>query len=242
MALASVQDVKRILRMHGDEEPRDSELRAALDAVESWADTHLNYVEDDGLHLETYWDVYEDATLHLPSPDVIVTKVKVFGYPSDEVVSRPESLKVHEGYDVTQNGRLILRPTLIFEPFEGAVASRRLTLYSRVEVYYTGSGVIPRALTEGIAFLAAGYWAHGPAALVGFTSKIASSSSGSGGGITGITSERIGDYSYKFGDGGSSSSRSGSGQGSSSGSSLPYLDQAAFFLQSYMRKSRVAVT
>ncbi len=214
MALASLADVKRVLRIPAAsvDTERDDRIRAALAAVESWADTRLWHISAEGEQLEVFWDIPEDATLHLAAPDVTVLKLKVYEYPSSAGVPlSPVELGMGHGYDLSDDGRVFLRPTLTVSPFEGASAQRRLRVYARVEVYYEGTGVIPRAVTEGIAFLAAGHYADGPRALKG------------------LTSEKIGDYSYNLG-----ALKSDSGEPS-------FVDRALFFLGPYMRKQRVAV-
>ena len=211
MALASLADVKRILRLTDDNPTRDAEIRAALDAVESWAESALWKISLPGAQCEVYWDIPEDATLFLPAADVTVTRVKVFEYPSSAGVPlSPIELGLGHGYDLDDDARLMLRPTLYYSPFEGAGGQRRLRTYSRVEVHYIGTGVVPRAVTEGIAFLAAGYWKDGFRAL------------------TGLTSERIGDYSYTLGE-------------IKPGESAPYVTQAMWFLRRFLRKQKVRV-
>lgn len=212
MAYASVADVKRILRIEAtDDDAVDARLRAALSAVEAWASHRLVRLSQAGDQVWVKFDVREDATLHLPADDLTVTKVKVFEYPSlSGVPLSPVELGLGRGFDLTDDGRLILRPTLGISPFEGATAQRALRTYSRVEVFYIGTGIVPADVTEGIAFLTAGYYTDGP--------KI----------LSGITSEKIGDYSYTR-------------AGNNPDSNPSYLDQALFFLTDYFRKGRVSV-
>lgn len=212
--LASLVDVKRILRIPATDvdTDRDAQLQGALDAVEAWASKRLAGISKEGAGIEVYWDVGEDATLRLPASDVTITTLKVYEYPSSNGVPlSPIQLGLGHGYEVTDGGDLILRPMLFVSPFEGATAWRRLRHYDRVEVHYIGTGVIPRAVTEGIAFLAAGYWKDGPRALLG------------------LTSEKIGDYSYTLGNTGGATGQP------------EYVAQALFFLNDYFRKARVSV-
>src|SRR5581483_6350629 len=178
--LASVDDVKRIRRIEASTDLTiEARLRAAREAVESMMMQRLWNMTGSGAQLEVFWDVPEDATLRMPAPDVTVTAVKAFEYPSSAGVPlSPIELGLGHGYDLTDNGDLILRPTLFVSPFEGASAQRRLRQYARVEVHYMGTGVVPEAVQEGIAFLAAGWYQDGPRAL------------------SGLTDEKIGDYSY----------------------------------------------
>jgi hypothetical protein len=211
--LASLADVKSVLNIPDSDTSRDARLRQCLAAVQSWVEPRLTKLTAAGQQCATYWDVPEDATLHLPANDVTVLKVRVFEYPSSYGVPlSPVELGLGHGYDLTDDGALFLRPTLSVSPFEGATAQRRLRQYVRVEVHYLGTGVVPRAVTEGIAFLTAGYFMDGPRALKG------------------ITSERIGDYSYTLG--GSVDEKTG----------LPsFVARAAWLLEDFMRKNRVQV-
>jgi len=215
-ALASVDDVNRILGYTtGDDAARDSKVRAELDAIESWADGALWKISAEGAQVETYFDVPEDGTLYLPANDITVVKVKIIPYAAGDdsffyIFVNSEAGNLN-GYDVTDDGRLILRPLRTVTPFEGVRADRLLRVYARVEVHYIGTGVIPRAVTEGIAFLTAGYHRFGP--------KI----------LEGMKAERIGDYSYTL------------ATGMPGEEALPYLEQARFFLGRFMRKQRVRV-
>jgi hypothetical protein len=127
----------------------------------------------------TKFDVSEDATIRLPSDDVTVTLLRVYEYPSSYGIPlSPIELGLGHGYDLTDDGCVILRPTLAFSPFEGATSQRRLRQYSRVEIHYIGTGEVPAAVTKGIAYLAAGW----------HTDELRS--------MQGLASERMGDYQY----------------------------------------------
>jgi hypothetical protein len=215
VALASLIDVKRVLRIPADsvDEERDAQLRVALAAVESLAESwSWKQLTAEGPQAIAYWDIREDATIHLPANDVVVTKVRVFEYPSSfGIPLSPIELGLGVGYDLTDDGKLIMRPSLQVSPFEGATASRVVRAYSRVEVHYIGTGVIPAAVTEGIAFLAAGFWSDGPRAL------------------RGLTSERIGDYSYTMGD-------------TADEAGMPsFIARAMWLLKPFLKRSRVQV-
>lgn len=213
--LASLDDVNRILGYTtGDDEARDSKIRAELAAVMSWADTALWKISVEGENEEVYFDVYEDATLYLPAGDLTVTKVKIVPYSAGDdsfyfVYVNSEAGNLG-GYDLDDDGRLMLRPQRTIQPFEGARGDRIMRTYSRVEVHYIGTGVVPRGVTEGIAFLTAGYHTYGPQALSNFKS------------------EKIGDYSYTLG-------------GLGVDEELPYMRQAYFFLKPFMRTMRARV-
>ena len=187
--LASLEDVNRVLNYEtGDDLVRDAKIRAELAAVLSWADTSLWNISAEGSNVEVYFDVGEDSTLYLPAGDLTVTKVKIVPYSAGDdsfyyVYVNSEAGNLG-GYDLDDKGNLILRPQRTVQPFEGARADRIMRTYSRVEVHYIGTGVVPRGVTEGIAFLTAGYHVYGPIALANFKS------------------EKIGDYSYTLGGSG----------------------------------------
>lgn len=214
MALASLADVNRILGYTtGDNTERDAKIRSNLAAVESWAEGALWKISAEGPNVEVYFDVFEDATLHLPAEDLTVTKVKIIPYIGNDsfyYIYVNSGSSTGAGYELDDQGRLMLRPMKTFEPFEGAHASRLLRTYDRVEVHYIGTGVVPKSVTEGIAFLTAGYTKYGPQALAN------------------VKSEKIGDYSYTLG-------------GSDPTEQLPYVTQANFFLRRFMRTQRVRV-
>lgn len=218
-SLASLDDVNRILGYTtGDDTTRDAKVRAELDAVESWAEGALWKISAEGSNVEVYFDVGDDATLYLPAGDLTVTKVKIIpnstgGDESFFWIYAQSLASSGQGYDLDDQGRLMLRPMRTFAPLEGAVASVYPRTYDRVEVHYEGTGVVPRAVTEGIAFLTAGYHRHGPQALQN------------------VKEEKIGDYSYKLGG-----ERGGAGD-----EQLPYMQQANFFLGRFLRKQRVRV-
>lgn len=217
MPFASVADVKRILNLTDEDAARDARLRAALSAVESWAEQQQWNISDSGAQVESFFDVAEDATLYIPK-DAIVTKVRVFSGSSPETARDLVLSTLSPGYELADGGKVILRPSLWVQPFEGAWASRFMRYHARVDVYYVGAGVVPKALTEGIAWLAAGYHTEGPTILLG------------------IVSEKIGDYSYTL--------RSGSsgGEAGKSSSDPAFVRNAQFWLHPFMRTSRVSVT
>lgn len=182
--LASLNDVKRALHIPLDDvnDDRDAELRVALDAVEGIFKERLEKLTQSGPQMLTFFDVPEDHALRLPSNDVTVTLLRVYEYPSSYGIPlSPIELGLGHGYDLTDDGQVILRPTLAFSPFEGATAQRRLRYYSRVEVHYIGTGEVPAAVTKGIAYLAAGW----------HTDELRS--------MQGLSMEKIGDYQYQLG-------------------------------------------
>jgi hypothetical protein len=202
-----------LLRTPQDSEDveRDANLRVALAVAESWVGPKLKDLGKRGDQVETFFDVSEDATLHLPADDCTVTKVKVFEYPSSGGVPlSPIELGFGHGYDLTDEGDVYLRPSLVVSPFEGASAGRSPRLYSRVEVFYTGTGEIPQNVTEGVAIIAAGLYTDTPRALGG------------------MKREKIGDYEYEL------QQRTGADE-------PEYVSRALWLLKPSMKTSRVSV-
>jgi hypothetical protein len=220
MAFASVDDVNRVLGFTtGDDPARDAQLRAKLSAVESWAVQQGWALSQRGAQVESYYDVVEDATLHLPVQDCVITKVTVFSSPFVESARDLILGTASPGYEILDEGTIALRPSLWIEPFDGAWASRFIRTHSRVDIHYIGTGIVPPAVTEGIAWLTAAYHVQG-----GAGSAL----------LQGITSEKIGDYSYTLG------SKTSSGSSSSAGPN--YAQEAMFWLKPFMRTSHVMVT
>ena len=215
MAYASVADVKRVLGLTDTDDARDAAIRASLHAVESWLDTQGLKLTSRGPQVHTFYDVPEDATLHLPASDVVVTKVTVYPTPYWDSARDLVLGTVSPGYELIGNGVVVLRPSLWVEPFAGAYAMRTLRVHSKVDVHFVGTGVIPHAVTEGVAWLAAGHWKTGPDVL------------------RDLKSEKIGDYTYTLGSGG----------GGDVGKDEPsFVTRARFFLDPFMVTSHVAVT
>lgn len=210
---ATLSDVKRVLNISEEsvDDERDAKIRASLLAMESWVAGKLDGLSDKGDQVAAFFDIAEDATIHMPASDITVTKVKVFEYPSAAGIALSAvELGFGHGYDLTDDGDVLLRPTLGVSPFEGAAASRVLRYYSRVEVFYEGTGVIPQHVTEGVAFLAAGYFEDAPRTLAG------------------LRSEKIGDYSYTRDTADESGEKS-------------YVAQGLWFLKPSMRQARLSV-
>lgn len=212
-SFASVDDVNRILGFTtGDDEARDAKLRAALEAVESVMEGKLRPFTT-GNAVAVHRDIPAGSSIGLPGPEVTVTAVRIDG-------------SFVEDYDVT-DGSVILRALWLWPysadgwsargdgpPIYGApLMGTPERVYRTVEIFYTGTSVIPKAVTEGIAFLAAGYHAHGPAILGG------------------LYSEKIGDYSYTR-----SAPRAQPGQ------APEYVETAMFFLKDFFKGARVSVT
>lgn len=210
MPLASLDDVKRILRVSNVDETRDAHLRAALAAVEDWIAPQLAGLTAEGQQVEVFFDVYEDATLHMPAKDATVLRVKVFYGPNtSESIPQSMEMSLGSGYNLDNEGRVMLRPNMFLQPFEGAVASRPLRMYNRVEVLYYSTGVVPPAVTEAVALLTAGYYQEGPQLL------------------NSIVREKIGDYEYW------------TNESTTANAPAPYVVRAMQLLNGRRRRNRV---
>jgi hypothetical protein len=135
-----------------------------------------------------------------------------------------------EDYDVTDSA-VILRPQTLWpnefagwqgdtwdgprldSAFDMPMLGYPERVYRMVEIFYTGTSVIPKAVTEGVAFLAAGYFKSGPSVLGG------------------MYSEKIGDYSYTR-----SAPRAQPGQ------EPEYVETGMRFLKDFLKSARVSVT
>lgn len=177
MALATVADVKRVLRLADDAEPRDTQLAEALAAIEAWAEPRLQNF-DSGASTESFYDIAEDATLAIP-PGVTVSQVSV-GMTVDEELVLDD---IDWEYD-SAAGRLMLRPNMHVVPFENVDATRFRRDWQHVRIDYTNSAGVPANVRDAIALLAAGYWRTGPQILAD------------------LNAEKIGDYSYSVSGGG----------------------------------------
>ncbi len=216
-SFASLDDVNRILTFTtGDDPARDAQLQAALEAVESAMTSRLrSFTTGDAVAI--HHDIPAGSTIGLPGPEVTVTAVRVQGSFTEDydvsgsaVILRPQTLWPNEfaGWqgDTWDGPRLDAA-------FDQPMLGYPERVYRTVEIFYTGTSVIPKAVTEGIAFATAGYWKHGPAILGG------------------LYSEKIGDYQYTR-----SAPRAQPGQ------APEYIETAMFFLKDYFKGARVSVT
>ena len=176
MALATLADVKRVLHITDVDEARDADITSCLVALSDWVKQVLRAEYDATSTVRTvkYYDVHEDAALAVPVAESAVNAVRVYLL-ADAVAS---ALTVNTNYEVKDGRTVRLRPPTTSTPFEGATAGRLFDTYARVEIDYTPPGTVPASVRDGVAMLAAGWWQSGP--------QLAS----------GVTSERIGDYSF----------------------------------------------
>ncbi len=216
-SFASLDDVNRILGFTtGDNPERDAKLKAELEAVESVLATKLvSFTNGDAVSI--HYDIPAGSTIGLPGPGVTVTAVRVQG-------------SFTEDYDVTDSA-VILRPVTLWpnefagwtsdswdgprvdSAFDMPMLGWPERIYRTVEIFYTGTAVVPKAVTEGTAFLTAGYHMSGPIALGGFFQ------------------EKIGDYSYTR-----HSPRD------VPGAAPQYVETAYMFLKPFFKGARVSVT
>lgn len=180
--LATINDVVRQLQkqLADYSTAQQLQLQAALDAADSHTKKLLRWDPSlNGSGTSKYYDVAETDELLLPSVGAIVSQVRAYYGTNSVGTMLPSTLPNGSGYELTDDGRLIrLRPVLLTSPFAGAEASRLLMRYDRVEVDYTAVASVPADIREAVSILAAGSYASGP--------RLAS----------GVTGERIGDYSY----------------------------------------------
>lgn len=83
MALATLNDVKRVLGINLADASHDIELQQALDAVEEWVQTRLRFQYNGTPQTRSYYTVRDDERLILPARNVTVTSVVVDGVPVD---------------------------------------------------------------------------------------------------------------------------------------------------------------
>lgn len=215
MALATVQDIKRVMLIEDSNQARDAQLAAALEAAESWflKRSRVQY-DASGVQTATFFDINEDAAIHLPVEGATIEEVRIEGYAT--TVDQWTYDGEHE---------IRLRPYLLVEPFEGAVGRRFLRVLQKVEVDFTATSNVPAAVRDGVARLAGWAWATGPRQ--GATS----------GTVTGaIKSENLGGYSYTL------ETASQIAGGSMSGKKDDPLGDALVLLRPFLRKPRVSVT
>lgn len=183
MALASVADVQRELGVASLTAAEQADIEKYLETAEEYAAKILRTSYDAPATPTTRfeYDVAEDAQLDVPPNSTSVT-VQTYLYAD----SNPLTLTVNEDYSFDSGrGELRLRPSLVFEIFEGASASRLLRRYEVVKLTYTPpTPSVPAPVRDGVALLAASLFKQAPQA--------------SGG----LQSESLGDYSYSLASGG----------------------------------------
>jgi hypothetical protein len=177
MALATVDDVKRWLK---DPSIEDEDLAPWLEVAEEKVRdiTGRFFGAADAEQLETFTNVREGSIITLSEQDPQDVAVMVFG----SVDSDGMALEADAGFQMLARGRVQLLANRYSTDLglgggEG-VTERHLGYWSRVEVTYTSSGLVPASVREATACIAAHLYK---------TSAQETS---------GLDSERLGDYSY----------------------------------------------
>lgn len=178
MALAVLADVRRYLSNASGID--DTDLTPHLQAAEEWVRRHYHGVWDAvGTVTETFNFKRQDALLKLreESPtDVVIT---VFW----TAASSGRILTVNTEYVLMPDGRIALQFDQFVNPrgLENVVVRVSPDTYEVVQVAYTPSGVVPATVREAVAIIAAAAYEQ------------------KGLDVSGLQSERLGDYSYSRG-------------------------------------------
>lgn len=181
--LASLSDVRRVLRITSEDTERDAQLIAALDEAEDWFRTRARGRYDIAAPATAkYHEITEHAVLHLPVVGATITAVRV-GSPgflrtletTEYIVMDDERVRLRAGFYWPYSGQTSL---------EDERARGSNTVVEVVEIDYTPLTAVSPAIRGGIARLAASLWL---------------STGGGEFGTSGITKEKIGDYSYELG-------------------------------------------
>lgn len=184
--LATIQDVKRVI---GSTDPNNNlGIQAALSAAESWVRRYLgkDYNSPGATITAKFYSVRDDAILELPDENCTITAVRIYPAPNSTASSltagQYETIRSKKVQLQTRNGpfpvsEVVARPGHI--PQGGALG----VTYSRVEVDYTTTGVVPAAVKEATAIIAGAFYTQAAAQAGGFTS------------------ETLGDYSYSMAGG-----------------------------------------
>lgn len=173
MALASVNDVQRVLRLANLSPTQEVQLAEALEAAESWFFARAKKAFDaQGLQTYVAYDVSENGRIELPVHEAQVLAVYVGDWPTTY-------------YDVIDGNTVRLRTSLVVSPFYNAMARRFQGTHRAVRVDYVPVGGIPHAVRDGIARLAGWLWITGPRPPLGEEGTTPT-----------LQSENLGGYSY----------------------------------------------
>lgn len=183
MALATIDDIKRLLKRHDEEgDPFEDDLRKALAAAEAWwaNATGTNY-DASGTITETFYSVRDDETLWLKNRSPSAVVVTLF-YASD---SNGEVLTVNRGYAIETDrwGDTRIRLSRITTAGVVGISGVRVRTLARtaarVEVAYTpNASAVPADVRDAVAAIAA----------FKYTRSTTDASN--------LKSERLGSYSY----------------------------------------------
>jgi hypothetical protein len=182
VALATVADVKRVLK---NASIPDADLVPYLEDATEWVERVYGRDWDaSGAQTETFYNVRQGAIVALK--DESPTSITVTGYGAPG--SAGTVLVENTGYMVMSRGRIqlaFIRSASL--PLTGVRPEELEAVppytWSRLVVAYTASGVVPAPVREAVALIAAASYRQ------------------SEDDVSGIKSERLGDYSYSRGEG-----------------------------------------
>lgn len=176
--LATVGDVKRLMRLGNITAEQEAQMQEALEAVDSFLRPYLqDFGDASGTVIEHH--VAPGSPIDLPVNGAAVAAVRTYLTPGASAITLTSAL-----YQVS-NTHLLLEPlklsTEIWPYTYGADFTNGvpgdITL-ARVEFDWTAVADIPKAVRDGVALTAAVHWRQSQSY------------------ASGILSERIGDYSY----------------------------------------------
>lgn len=176
--LAILDDVKNVLRITTVNATRDAQLTKALEQAEAWLKQRFRgNLDFTGTGTAKFYSVTNNAIIHMPVTLGTVTQVRVGSPGFLRILATNE-------FFILDNQRIRLRAGF-FWPYGqfDDLRSHATEMVEVVEVDYTAAA-IPVNLSGGLARLAASLWLSTP--------------DQEKGGVTGITKERIGDYSYEI--------------------------------------------
>jgi hypothetical protein len=175
VALATLTDVRRVLRITSDDVLRDAALQAAewFRARSGWQ------YDEDGSGTAKFYAVPSGAAMRLPLAPATVAAVRIAPAGTPDALWDEQFTELDTDHWQLQGGRTIRLRDWRSIGMWGST----YTTYD-VEVDYTAPALMSRSVRDGVARLAAADWMG---------------TGGGGDAVTGITSEKIGDYSYTIG-------------------------------------------
>ncbi len=168
---ATLDDVKRVMGISDDDESREEEIIAALEAAESWLERKLNRTYQGGTVTTAFYRVRSDSVLRIPDDQ-------------GTVLSVTDGAGTPLGYQQVGRDRVRLSASSGWSSWPSLV-DRRTWYIDEVRVTYTAPAGVPAAIREAAALLAADLV---PDVVV---------TDAEGNVVGNIVSERIGDYQYK---------------------------------------------
>ena len=190
MAFATLADLKVTLQIADSQEPRDTWLQAALDAADDWVREIVRADYDfAGTATQKFYNVHEDAKLHIPVPGATVEEVRRLcdADSTAEVLEEDCDYVVEAPLENGLNQWIRLEPIFrrAVSGLDGEAFRTRLPRDWRViEMDYSSDGSVPAPINRATTQLAGILFETGP--------QLSS----------GKISERIGDYSYSLTGGG----------------------------------------